>query len=305
MAFCAECGHELSKGARFCSYCGTRVTEESESNSERSQVFEGIVHKCPHCGETVSSFQFNCPSCGFEFRDARTSSTVKSFASKLEAIENRRPIDSKGGKLADMLGFAKISAIDQQKITLIRSFSIPNTKEDILEFIILASSNIDVSVFNPFNRGSENRTQNKAELDIANAWIAKLDQAYEKAKLIFGKQKEFEQIQDIYLQKKREIRKGKAAKWKFLIVFEGIMIGILLAMIIPLVLSTTSQDRKLNRTVQEIQVDISNGDYDAALLKANTLYYDRSYSPSKADDWDKQREAIIEIIIAKKAEENQ
>ena len=59
-------------------------------------------------------------------------------------------------------------------------------------------------------------------------------------------------------------------------------------------------DKQLNATVAEIQVDISNGDYDAALIKANTLHYDSSLSKSKAEDWDEQREALIKLIEEKK-----
>ncbi len=61
-------------------------------------------------------------------------------------------------------------------------------------------------------------------------------------------------------------------------------------------------DKQLNATVAEIQIDISNGDYDAALIKANTLHFDSSISKSKAEDWDEQREALIKLIEEKKEE---
>lgn len=40
-----------------------------------------------------------------------------------------------------------MQSIDEQKIDLIRNFSIPNTKEDVLEFIVLAAANIDLKVY--------------------------------------------------------------------------------------------------------------------------------------------------------------
>lgn len=64
----------------------------------------------------------------------------------------------------------------EQKDDLIRNFYIPNTKEDICEFFILAVSNI------------------KAEDDCADAWLAKLEQAYQKARLAFGNDSSFSEI---------------------------------------------------------------------------------------------------------------
>ena len=54
----------------------------------------------------------------------------------------------------------------QQKANLIINFSVPNTREDILEFMILASSNIDVK------KGIDD--------EVTKAWLSKLDQVYEK-----------------------------------------------------------------------------------------------------------------------------
>ena len=67
-----------------------------------------------------------------------------------------------------------------KKDELIRTFYIPNTKEDIHEFFILAMSNIKV--------GGSN----------TNAWMVKLEQAYQKAELSFSGTPEFERLKDLY-----------------------------------------------------------------------------------------------------------
>ena len=41
----------------------------------------------------------------------------------------------------------KPSKTDEQEISLIKSFPIPNTKEDLYEFLILSQSNIDMEVY--------------------------------------------------------------------------------------------------------------------------------------------------------------
>lgn len=65
---------------------------------------------------------------------------------------------------------------------MIRNFPIPNTKEDIIEFMILASSNI---------LGEDER-------DIYEAWLAKFEQAYQKALILFAGDPDIVRIQQIY-----------------------------------------------------------------------------------------------------------
>lgn len=124
-------------------------------------MFEGNIRKCPNCGEVLNSFTSNCPSCGHEIRGASNSAAVQEFAVKLASAESR-----------------------QEKIAIIRNFPIPNTKEDILEFMILASTNIGDNL----------------EKDISAAWQSKTEQAYQKAQIIFQDEKEFSRIQNIYSQ---------------------------------------------------------------------------------------------------------
>ena len=168
MAYCSNCGNKLVEDAKYCSNCGTAVRNVS---TNQTSSYSGEVHKCPHCGEILSSFVKECPTCGYELRGARTSATVRQFTESLENTEN-----------------------DEQRITMIRNFPIPNTKEDIFEFFILAATNV---------KGEESKV-------VFEAWLAKFEQCYQKAKLIMGADSDFEKVQTIYDKTKRSVSKEKA-----------------------------------------------------------------------------------------------
>jgi len=225
--FCQYCGTKLDPGARFCKNCGKQLDGSSTSgggyaapqpqetfshkqHTERKTVYEGQLHKCPNCGELLDSFRSHCPSCGYEIRDARSSSSVRELAQKLERIEAERmaPIEEKKSLMKMVFGkdFKEEDEVEeaqerfdehkrQQKANLIINFSVPNTREDILEFMILASSNIDVK------KGIDD--------EVTKAWISKLDQVYEKARLMLGNSPSFSQIKYIYERKKAQIKNRK------------------------------------------------------------------------------------------------
>lgn len=213
--FCQYCGTKLDLGARFCKSCGKPIeqsgssaagyappqTEETFSHkqhTERKTVYEGQLYKCPNCGELLDAFRSHCPSCGYEIRDARSSSSVRELAQKLEQIEAERmaPIEEKKSLMKVEEAQERFDMHKrQQKANLIINFSVPNTREDILEFMILASSNIDVK------KGIYD--------EVTKAWLSKLDQVYEKAKLLMGNEPSFAQIKNIYDRKKAQIKNRK------------------------------------------------------------------------------------------------
>lgn len=141
--------------------------KSAEQQTARKIVYDGELHKCPNCGELLNSFTLACPSCGYELRGTQSSNTISDFASKLLYIES-----------------------EKQKINLIRNFPIPNTKEDIWEFMILASSNFDANYY----------VTHMKEDDVSDAWLTKIEQCYQKAKLLFASDAEFSKIQKIYVQ---------------------------------------------------------------------------------------------------------
>ncbi len=168
MAFCSNCGKQLNAGAKFCDECGMPVLN---TESKRKTVFEGDIHKCPHCGETLKAFETVCPTCGTELRGARSSSAISALAEKLENTTS-----------------------EKQRIVVIKNFPIPNTREDIFEFMLLASSNFDSSYY----------ATHLHEENISDAWLTKIEQCYSKAELSFGNHPDFERIESIYLRIKAD-----------------------------------------------------------------------------------------------------
>lgn len=141
MAFCVNCGEELVDGARFCHSCGTPVGVGISTNSnQRKEEFVGKVFKCPNCGAVITESTIICPECGIQITGRDAVSSVKKFEEQLMKIESKR----KGGIL-DVLTKTS-SVVDNQKLNLIRNFPIPNTIDDINEFIFLAIANIDVKL---------------------------------------------------------------------------------------------------------------------------------------------------------------
>lgn len=206
MTFCFNCGTQLKDDAKFCYQCGAPVKYDAKKiNDERTQEKAGKLIKCPNCGELFDSFVFECPACGYELRNPYITSQAHELSLKLEQIDSQ-----------------------EQRVELIRNFYIPNTKEDICEFMILASSNI---------------SSNSEETE---AWIAKMEQAYQKAKLTFGNSANFTYIESLYFEtmdksksKKLVIKIGKSYFLKAFICF---LLGIVLIIIGSSIMAITGDD---------------------------------------------------------------
>lgn len=296
---CTNCGQELAADAKFCSKCGVAI-ETTTNKNQRKQEWAGTVVKCPQCGEEMPSFKANCPACGYELRGAKPSNSVKELATKLE-----------------------YSSTDAMKANLIRTFPIPNTREDILEFMILASTNIE----------------NSFQADISEAWSVKFEQAYEKAKVLYGDLAEFERCYELFLRKKKENgkvikRKERRAKRKELAAerkeesirrdektdkrrerysgfFEKNKEWILIALgFVAFFLFIGSwsiphkiKEFELNKLVEEVEEYIEDGEYEKARMKAKQIIDDSGWSTDSEEKWDAVRESLLEAIEEKQAED--
>ena len=145
-------------------------------NGESDEQLALILH-CPQCGAVVNSFLGKCEYCGTEFRGMDASKSIKEFAKFLAEEKSER-----------------------QRIVIINNYPIPNTKEDIMEYMILASSNI----------GYREDLGDKDTEEYEQAWLTKFLQGYQKAKLVFARDREFAIIQKMY--ENTLARKGNADK---------------------------------------------------------------------------------------------
>lgn len=229
MAFCTECGHKLADGAKFCFECGAKVNVPITSRGEsRKTVYDGEIHKCPNCGDILDAYESVCETCGYERRGTKATSSIQELAQKLEAIETQRPPKKVTSIFTQAFTQGHISKTDEQKINLIQSFPIPNTKEDIMEFAVMAISNVDPDVFSTMSMS--NPYNNAPKQAISNAWFSKFEQAYQKGRLMFGDSAELENMHSLYVRKKKSIRIKKNAIWiayGIIFGFLGLVVGIM------------------------------------------------------------------------------
>lgn len=299
MAFCIKCGHKLPEGSKYCPECGAPVQATDESN-RCTFVFDGTIHKCPCCGEILNSFTAKCPSCGYELRGAKSSNAVKEFVSKLESIEAMRIYEKPVGIFRLTAKMQQISKTDAQKISLIKSFPVPNTKEDILEFMILATSNINVSIYGSID------TPTASEKALVEAWNAKINQVYAKAKNTYKFDPDFEKIQELYDSCHTDIakqKKKKVLKWVLLVGLVPLLWAIIL---IPLIISSPKDEAKEIERLEAIVIEVQNAleqkEYKLALNNADSIDYQR-YDIEMERKWDIQREYWVDKVLEEAAKE--
>jgi len=298
MAYCVNCGTELVTNAKFCQKCG-HPTGTHDNGATRKQEFAGKIYKCPNCGEVLKSFEINCPACGYELRGAKASSAVKEFALKLEAIESKREYEKPRSLFATALSQQKLSKTDEQKISLIRSFPIPNTKEDLYEFLLLAQANINIEMYDSTVNITDSRRA------VSDAWKAKFNQAYEKAKITLTSDERWPEIQAMYAALHGSIQKEKGRTWRQLgYVWAGILALFIVLIIFVNVQSSRDkekEDARLDAIIEDICDALEAGEYKHALRIADSMDY-QGYSVETEREWDIQRAYWTDKVLERAAE---
>jgi hypothetical protein len=156
----------------------------SQSSAPKSDKF-GDVKKCPSCGAIAQSFHIKCTDCGHEFSNIGANVSIGKLFEMLNACENERKDEGMsvgkafGSLFANALaGVGDIDKILEKKKSIISGFPIPNTKDDILEFLSLAIPNAKQKG----NFFTKENPENKSHNDLAPTWKSKCEQIIMKAK---------------------------------------------------------------------------------------------------------------------------
>ena len=175
------------------------------------------VKKCPGCGQPINGLVAVCPLCGYELssEELGTESAVSELAKELGRIEERR--HSALASISQKVSERESAQTNERIANTIRNFVIPNSKQAIFELMMLAAGNIDAHVIAKVTRAKraletdyeyKDRTSDPSKT-VQLAWLAKFEQAFQKAKVAFGADIDFRKIQDLYDSKMQEIEVEK------------------------------------------------------------------------------------------------
>lgn len=174
--------------------------KEAERQAEQERTAEH-ARKCPKCGQPLSGISAVCPLCGYEIRSAKTSDSIAELTKEINKLNKKR--NTVADALASKISGRKNNPTDEKIAGIIQNFVVPNTKEDIFEFMILAAGYMDAR----FLAGKQ-KVSEFADI-IINAWASKFEQTFQKAYISFGQDADFKKIQDLYTQKMQEIEDAK------------------------------------------------------------------------------------------------
>lgn len=289
----------IEKGADFIVSKGSSQQTKQHPVLQNDVSCERQVKHCPACGCSVSSIDLFCPSCGSSLEDKKASSAAQSLASSLNAVDSQRE-----GIIRNFIRTAqdKVSDKATQKAQIIKSFPVPNNKKDLLEFIHMAASNINVKVLLGVGNSGLDEDALRTEKLLSQTWLDKMESIYQKAKALLSGDADMLKIEAIYQAKKQEIENLKEElrkKAKKLNISLIMMVAVLaLGIAVAVFFGTKSEQKKrddLDSLVIEIQQDIEDGNYNEALLKTNRV---RLKDGSAEDEvkWDQIRERLIKKI---------
>ena len=145
-------------------------TAETAAAKKRGKI-------CPRCGASVQSLQLSCPECGFEFNSKEANASASELMKKLREA-----------------GWAR-------QVTILENYPIPNTKENLAEFISLCIGKCTISLGELFQkekaevcfawRKLSKQVVTKAYIMLKDdpdlmAQAKKLDKVANKKNLLFG-----------------------------------------------------------------------------------------------------------------------
>jgi hypothetical protein len=177
-----------------------RLHQLDASKSKQKEKV-GNIKTCPACGASVKAFQIKCEDCGHEFTGVKSNHTITQLLDKLNSLN----------KKANELDHE----FDERKAGIINSTPIPTSKEDILEFLSVCSSQADVDFM---SRGYGY---------VVSAWANKGNEALLKAKILFRNDSETYTLLLDFEKKLKKSEKKSKYLW-FIVLFFALILGSLI-----------------------------------------------------------------------------
>ena len=168
----------------------------------------GDIKKCPSCGAIVESFSTRCTDCGHSFTNIQANASVQKLFDMINELESKRgddetnPLKAFGSAISKSFGVSVGDRINNQKKELISNFPVPNTKDDIIEFLTLALPKAR-KAGNFFTSGTFNtpaNDRNKIHNEFVSVWKNKCEQIIMKARFSMKEDKKTLQEIEYYSQ---------------------------------------------------------------------------------------------------------
>lgn len=144
--------------------------QQTQGNQDKPKSNKvGDTKKCPSCGAPVPALQLTCKECGHDF-NAETDSNrqirdyIRELQNLLLSIDNEK-IRFLGKETS--LASYNPAALNIKKAQVINTFTLPNTKESLVQLLIFAYSNYESTHDNAL-----------APNPMKKAWLGKAIQAY-------------------------------------------------------------------------------------------------------------------------------
>ena len=233
--------------------------KSAQPSAPKSEKY-GDVRKCPACGAIVPSMAAKCPECGYEFTNVEANSSTRLLMQKIDEIQAQYAeltanVDNKDESAIRTRGYQVKRQLNDRTAQLIQNFPIPNTREDLLEFLTLCIGN-----------SKADSVMLDGNDPVTPAWRKKLQQVIAKVKVALPNDQQAQELIDEYEGKRENSKKkGKKIAIGIVVLF---VIALLIAFLVPKEMSPKEQVKALSEQVVEM---VNKGDLDGAKTSLNNV----------------------------------